>query len=83
MKQQLSRVRDWAHKKVRSGEEPPWSWYQYMKLIEASETILDGLDAARTERAPQSRRLSPESSRVEPENGRKAGANASSLESNE
>jgi hypothetical protein len=48
MKKNLEKVREWAYEKVRDGHEPPWAWYEYMKLIDASESILDGLDAART-----------------------------------
>ena len=31
---------------LAAGTEPPWSWYQYMKLREASESILAGMDVA-------------------------------------
>lgn len=56
MKKNLERARDWAFTKVRSGQEPPWAWYQYMKLIEASEAILDGFDGAKTESSRRSAR---------------------------
>jgi len=50
---ELKRVREWAHEKIQGGNEPPWAWYQYMKLIEAVDAILDGL-AATTENLQQS-----------------------------
>jgi hypothetical protein len=30
----MTMLRDWASRKVEAGSEPPWAWYQYMKLIE-------------------------------------------------
>ena len=44
MDKQLRDVRDWAKNKIASGAEPPWAWYQYMKLIEAADAILTGMD---------------------------------------
>ena len=35
-------VHDWARSKLSTGKEPPWSWYQYMKLIEAIQAIQKG-----------------------------------------
>ena len=40
--QQLEAVRDWAKEKIESGKEPPWAWFQYMKLVETLDTILCG-----------------------------------------
>jgi hypothetical protein len=40
---ELERVRDWAIAKINEGSEPPWSWYQLMKLREAVEAILAGM----------------------------------------
>jgi hypothetical protein len=37
---ELERVRDWATAKIVHGSEPPWAWYQYMKLRESLEAIL-------------------------------------------
>ena len=37
MRQELEQVREWAIEQLAAGTEPPWSWYQYMKLREASE----------------------------------------------
>lgn len=38
----LKAVRNWAKEKIASGSEPPWAWYQYMKLIETLDAILGG-----------------------------------------
>ena len=35
-------VRDWAEHKIGAGREPPWAWYQYMKLVEAVDSIRRG-----------------------------------------
>lgn len=42
----IQRLHDWAKDKTHSGSEPPWAWYQYMKLIEATESIMKGMDSA-------------------------------------
>jgi hypothetical protein len=42
MRQELEQIREWAIEMLAAGTEPPWSWYQYMKLREASESILAG-----------------------------------------
>ncbi len=44
MREELERVREWAIEQLAAGNEPPWSWYQYMKLREAAESILAGMD---------------------------------------
>ena len=49
---ELNRVRQWAHDKIQAGSEPPWAWYQYMKLIEAIDAIKDGMAATTTENSP-------------------------------
>ncbi len=41
----LTRVRDWANAKLATGDEPPWAWYQYMKLRETLDAIMGGMDA--------------------------------------
>jgi len=53
---ELQRVLDWANDKLATGAEPPWAWYQYMKLRETLEAILAGLDTTspQTESSPQS-----------------------------
>ena len=43
----LVEVRDWANNKIETGREPPWAWYQYMKLVEAVESIRHGRGRAR------------------------------------
>jgi hypothetical protein len=45
---ELRRVRDWAHEKIDAGSEPPWAWYQYMKLIESIDAIFQGAEATTT-----------------------------------
>jgi hypothetical protein len=35
----LAMCRGWAEGRVASGNEPPWAWYQYMKLIETVAAI--------------------------------------------
>ena len=49
---QLRDVRQWAQAKIDSGQEPPWSWFQYMKLIETIDTIL-GANAVTTGNSQQ------------------------------
>lgn len=44
MTKQLRQVKQWATEKIASGAEPPWAWYQYMKLIETIDAILGGMD---------------------------------------
>jgi hypothetical protein len=41
----LERIREWAGEKIGAGDEPPWAWYQYMKLRETLDAILGGMDA--------------------------------------
>jgi hypothetical protein len=38
----LATLRNWAEERVGSGSEPPWAWYQYMKLIETVAAIQAG-----------------------------------------
>ena len=35
-------LRTWAEKRIATGNEPPWAWYQYMKLIETLAAIQTG-----------------------------------------
>jgi hypothetical protein len=54
-KADLERVREWANTKLATGEEPPWAWYQYMKLRETLDAILAGMAAVSpTESSQQS-----------------------------
>ena len=39
----LQEILEWAKGKTHEGSEPPWAWYQYMKIIEAIESILKGM----------------------------------------
>jgi len=52
----LKAVRDWANAKLATGQEPPWAWYQYMKLRETLDAILGGqaVVTQQTESSPQS-----------------------------
>lgn len=55
MKQEeLQRVRDWADEKIATGVEPPWAWFQFMKLREVLDEILAGQAAVKTESLRQS-----------------------------
>lgn len=42
---ELQQVRDWADAKIATGAEPPWAWFQYMKLREVLDQMLAGMDA--------------------------------------
>lgn len=42
---ELLRLKAWAEEKIATGNEPPWAWYQYMKLRETLEAIIEGMDA--------------------------------------
>lgn len=54
MRNELEAVRAWASDRLATGDEPPWAWYQYMKLREALDAIIAGMDATTTENLPQS-----------------------------
>jgi hypothetical protein len=41
---QLHDVRQFAKDKIATGAEPPWAWYQYMKLIESADAILASMN---------------------------------------
>lgn len=49
MRDLLVQVQEMAKEKVDEGQEPPWSWYQYMKLIETTEAILASMESVKTE----------------------------------
>ena len=53
MKTQLEQVRAWAQAKIAAGQEPPWAWYQYMKLLETLDAILAGMAVTQMENSPQ------------------------------
>ena len=44
-RKRLEKVRAWAQRKIDAGSEPPWSWYEHMKLIDAIDSITAGMDA--------------------------------------
>jgi hypothetical protein len=48
MRDELEKVSRWAQSKIDAGAEPPWAWYQYMKLIETCDAILMGMAATAT-----------------------------------
>lgn len=52
----LQRIQEWAEAKIAQGNEPPWAWYQYMKLIETIRSLRNGIAAVttQTENSPQS-----------------------------
>lgn len=53
MEPKLGEVRDWAKAKIASGQEPPWAWFQYMKLIETLDAILGAQSCATTMESSQ------------------------------
>jgi hypothetical protein len=56
-REELEKARAWADEKLSLGQEPPWAWYQYMKLRETLDAILAGQAATvvfnPTESSPQ------------------------------
>ena len=44
----LERIHKWASGKIGAGNEPPWAWYQYMKLRETIDAILGGMAVVTT-----------------------------------
>lgn len=53
IEKQLGSVKEWAQEKAQRGSEPPWAWYQYMKLVEAISAIQSGMTATTTESSLQ------------------------------
>jgi hypothetical protein len=50
----LSEIKEWAVRKIQGGSEPPWAWYQYMKLIESIDAIVGGMESVvTTDDSPQ------------------------------
>lgn len=41
-------AREWAKERLSAGEEPPWSYYRLMQLIDAIDSINEGLAATKT-----------------------------------
>ena len=54
MYDELVKIRDWAKAKLAGGSEPPWAWYQYMKLCETLDAILAGMATTILVDSPQS-----------------------------
>jgi hypothetical protein len=50
---ELVRVKEWAQDKAQRGSEPPWAWYQLMKLVEAINAIQSGMASTTTESSLQ------------------------------
>lgn len=44
----LQRVRQWADERIGTGEEPPWSWFQLMKLRENLDAIIGSMQSTTT-----------------------------------
>lgn len=44
----LKKSRRGRTKRLPQGLNPPWAWYQYMKLVETAEAILAGMAATTT-----------------------------------
>jgi hypothetical protein len=55
----LALCRDWAEGRVASGNEPPWAWYQYMKLIETVAAIQTGRAAVSEGEPPRPQAPTP------------------------
>lgn len=66
IRQRLAEVREFAEAKIAAGNEPPWAWYQYMKLVEAVHAIEDGMEATTTKEAGSLRLASLEGKRLPP-----------------
>jgi len=75
-KAELERVRDWANDKLAAGDEPPWSFYQHMKLVEALDEIMAGMAAVTPLREDSPLSESPRDSRLRlvADNGREESA---------
>lgn len=54
-KAELERVLAWTNEKLATGSEPPWAWFQYMKLQENLEAIISSMEASspQTANSPQ------------------------------
>ncbi len=44
-KNTLQKVGEWAHSRVASGEEPPWTFHKLKLLAELAMELSDGLEA--------------------------------------
>src|SRR5262245_8997113 len=59
----LELCRHWAEGRVATGNEPPWAWYQYMKLIETVSAIQTSRAAVPTSETKPATRERPAPSR--------------------
>jgi hypothetical protein len=57
-REDLEKVRQWASDKLATGEEPPWAWYQYMKLRETLDALIEGQEATTPLGSPESEQRS-------------------------
>jgi hypothetical protein len=56
---QLKCLEEWAKEKLQDVSQPPWAWYQYMKLVETARAILDAASSTQqTASLPRSARRS-------------------------
>jgi len=39
METELERVGDWARERIKAGQEPPWTYYKLMQLVDAIEGL--------------------------------------------
>ena len=53
-KQDIKDMRAWADAKITAGTEPAEAWFQYMKLRETLDQLLEGTAIVRTENLPES-----------------------------
>ena len=60
---ELRRVRDWASDQIRAGGAQGSSWYQYVKLIEATDAILHDVQIVENSRAAATQQFEGEGRR--------------------
>ena len=59
----LAAAIDWAEKRLRTGTEPPWSYYRLMQLKEAATELLAGIESTSPTGHSQQSESHPESDR--------------------
>lgn len=42
MNETLDQVGEWARDRIRAGQEPPWTYYKLMQLLDALEGLREG-----------------------------------------
>jgi hypothetical protein len=45
-KDELATVLEWAKEKAQEGNQPPWAFYEYMKLTDALQSIIKGIESS-------------------------------------